>query len=548
MNVHPVRGDRGAALPLVLVMLAMLGLSLASAVAIGQTGSLATRSSAVQRELRSSAMSTALGDALRDLTPASGRLLGVDSALDPAGSCVGALGPYETSDGRTLSVTCAEAPGSGWSTSQSSLVLTGSGWDGASPCLPDGACVTGQDGGLRLTSNDPLNLSGGLVNLSGAWSGKSTKTMLNLLGAPRAVLQPAAGTGAETCPAAVTNAGGDAFDADPRCGCPTMSGTGGTCTARPFTLLRDAVEAFIVAAGSRVAADVAGAGAAVVPSCTDAPSRLDPADEHSPWVLRVTAGRVAPAQVSALNALTDKQSGCIGDGRQQSSPALLLDGVLRFGSASMGDAMTPGSTPSPENTWTIGSRGAVVIGGVPVLADDAIVDCDVAKPGAHLEFSDASYLRVTAGVVSLCPRRAGGAVLSAPTTTAQAGFTWSGARGSAVLGTSYGMSGGELLRMHGLLFAPAAWADFASQAKSTNIVLDAGVVLRALTLTSNPSAGVQGDIAMPNPSGSADRVVQLRVRDVTRAQDLGLVELVIHATGASTPAAGYTVNIWRALW
>ena len=542
-----MRDERGAALPLVLVMLALLGLSLASAVALGQTGSIATRSNAIQREQRSVAVSTALGGALRDLTPVSGRLLGVDPALDPAGSCVHALGPYRTADGRTIAVACAEGPGSGWTTSQSSLVLTGTGSDAGATCIASGGCVTGEDGGLRLTSNDPLNLSGGLVNLAGAWSGKATKTMLNLLGSPRAVLQPALGTGAEQCPAVVRNGADYAFDADPRCECPSMTDAGGACSTRAFTALRDAVAAFVAASGARVAADVPSATSAVVPKCSDAPSRLNASDEHSPWVLRITGGRIGPTEMLALNQLTDKQSGCVGDGGP-SSPALVLTGVLRFGSATSGDAMTPGSAPTTANTWTIASRDALVIGGVPVVDDEEIVDCDRTAPGTHLEMSGASYLRITSGSVSLCPLHADGAVLSAPTAAAQAGFVWSGARNAAVLGTAYGMSGGEMLRMHGLLFAPSAWAEFASQAKSTNIVLDAGVVLRALTLTSNPSASVQGDIAMPSPTGSADRTVQLRIRDLTRARDLGLVELVIHATSASAPAAGYTVHVWRALW
>lgn len=532
--------DRGAALPLVILMTVLLALSLATTSVLTQSTAATIRTQTLQRQQRTELVNWTLQQALRDLSPASGRMLGIDPILDPAGSCTGRLGPYTTPDGRVIGVDCVQQANSGWSTSLSSLVLVGDGSDCAG-----GICATGSDGGLRLTSNDALTFSGTLINLSGAWLGKNANSkILSPMSSQSSVLQPVNASG---CPAFAT-ADTSAFDAEVRCTCPPISGGGGTCYDRTFADLRADVDVYRREQSQLIAA-VAPSGTAVIPTCASA-ARWDPNDATSPWVLTLAGGIAGTTELAKLTALTDGKTACIGDGMTKQTPILVVTGTLRFEDPSPASAMAAGQLPTAGNTWTINGSGAVVVLGAPKMnpSKTAVTDCRTDRSGAMLQFSGSSYLRLTAGQMFLCPLQAGGAVLAAPASADDAGFVWAGAANEPVFATQYGLSSGEVWRAHGMVFAPASHFRIDAQSNRTNIALSGGALLRALTLTSNPSTSAQGDFIAPTPTASGTRRVQLRFWDITRNRDLGILQVVITGTYPENPAAGYSFNVWRTLW
>lgn len=533
--------DRGAALPLVILMTVLLALGLAATAVLTQSTAASIRTQTLQRQQRTELVNWALQNAVRELSPASGRMLGIDPAIDPGGSCAGRLGPYTTSDGRVIRVDCAQATNSGWSTSLSSLVLVGDGSNCAS--VP---CATGKDGGLQITSNDALNFSGTLINLSGAWLGKNANSkILNPVSTLSSVLQPEAN---RWCPALTMSGGSYLFSADIRCDCPPFSGTGGVCYQRDFQELRDDVAGYMRTQGTVIAATQP-TTTAIIPACSSA-ARWDPNDATSPWAVKIAGGIVGPTELAKLSGLTDGKSACIGDGMTKQAPILVITGGLRFQDASVGSPMTSGQVPVGGNTWTINASAATVVMGAPLMnsAKTAVTDCRTDGAGGMLQFAGSSYLRLTAGRMLLCPLATNGPVIAAPTSTDGAGFAWDGVRSEPLLSTQYGLASGEVLKVHGLVFSPAAWFKIDSQSNRTEISLGAGAVLRALTLTSNPSTVAQGDFYAPTPVMSGTRRVQLRFWDVTRNRDLGIVQVAITGNYPANPAAMYAFNVWRTMW
>lgn len=528
--------DHGAALPLVIIMTVLLAVLLTSTAMLTQSTLATVRNQSLESSKRAALVSWALQNAVRDLTPPTGRLLGVDPRVDPAGSCVGQLGPYTNASGQVVSVDCVQSPDSGFGSAMSSLLLYGGGSDCGT------GCVTGQDGGLRLTSNDALNFSGILINVAGAWQGKNANAqLLNPLTPQTSVLQPDLASG---CPAS-----GNGFVSSPVCACPLLGADASKCYQRNLQLLKTDIASYSARVATAIAASTVSGGAQIPKSCAS-PVRWDPADATSPWVIPVAGGVVGPTEIAALSALTSGKNECIGNGASKQTPALALSGVLRFQDSTAGSPMAPATMPTGGNTWTIASSNAVVIAGTPVTdaSTGAIVDCNAAKPGAMLQFAGSTYLRIDAGRMLLCPPSTRGVVLAAPAAEQNLGFTWQGVRTEPLLATLYGQSGGEVVKAHGVLFAPAGYLRIESQSNRTEVALGGGAVIRALTLTSNPSSSTQGDFYAPTPSPSGQREVQLRFWDVTRGRDLGIVQVVINDAYPTNPAFGYVIKVWRTMW
>ena len=544
MNVIPVkRAEHGAALPLVLLMTVLLGLALAATSILTQSAEATVAVQARERQQRTELVNWALARAIEDLSPSSGRMLGIDPQIDPAGSCVGRLADpgrtdYKVDEQRSVRVDCAQAPNSGWRTSLSSLLLVGDGSDCA------GSCVTGRDGGLQLSSNDPLTFAGTLINLAGAWLGKNANAKL-LQGASEyaSVVQPTANS---ECPALANN-GTYLFESNPRCACPAFASTQGSCSSRTFAQLSSDIQAFMRAQSSALTAYVP-TGLAQIPSCSSA-SRLNPNDATSPWALVIDGGRVGPTELAKLNALTDGKQ-CVGDGTSKQTPILVLTGVMRFEDLAAGSPMRPGQAPSASNTWTINSATATVVAGSPLMnaTNTAVTDCQRGTSGAMLQFAGSTYLHVSTGRLMLCPIATDGVVIAAPIQANGVGFTWTGIRTEALLSTQYGLASGETFKIHGLVFAPAAYFKIDSQSNRTLVSFDGGTVLRGLSLTSNPSTVTQGEFSIPNPTATGRREVQLRFWDVGRNRSLGFVDMVIDGDYPAHPAASYVFSVWRTLW
>lgn len=532
--------ERGAALPLVLLMTVILALSLSATAVLTQSAATTVRSQARETASRAALVSWALQNVTRDLTPATGRLLGVDPRVDPAGSCIGQLGPYTDASGRRVSVDCIQDSDSGLGAGSTSLLLVGNGND----CAPSQSCSTGQDGGLRLTSNDALNFSGTLVNVSGAWQGKNSNSqVLNPTTQLSSVLEPTA----SPCPA-----GSGGFVTNQPCTCPLTGTDSSKCYQRTLADLQADVSAYVQRAGSGTDASPTGA-AALIPSCSNV-ARYDSTNPASPWALKITGGTVTSTELAQLNALFDGSLKCngktfrVGDGSTNLQPMLVVSGVLRFQDTRAGSAMAASSAPVAANTWTIASSNAIVIAGTPVADPSTGWDCDQSQPGAMLQFAGSSYLRLSAGRLLLCPLTLGGVTLSAPTSEQGAGYAWQGLRNEPLFATQYGQASGEVFRAHGVIFSPAAWFRIESQSNRTQVLLGGGSILRGLTLTSNPSAFSQGDFLAPAPLPRAERRVQLRFWDMDRGRDLGIVELVISDKYPGNPAAGYAFKVWRTMW
>lgn len=525
-------GERGAALPLVILMVVLIALALSATAILTQSSATTVRTQAVESGKRAALVTGALQSALRELTPASGRLLGVDPRVDPAGSCVGQLSSY-TDSTTQVAVDCVQVAYSGLGSALSSLLLVGDGSDCGS------SCVAGQDGGLRVNSNSALTFQGILINAAGAWDAK--KVTLNP-DSPTisSVLQP---DPASVCPAisrsfafSFNNSG---FSA--KCDCP--SGMDAShCYKRTSGDLQSDIAMYIQRIGQTLATSTPG-DAAQIPSCADA-ARF--AGSTGPWVIRLTGGTIGATELAALNLLTGGSKPCIGDGSTKSAPALVVSGVLQF------TGTTPGSTRGTTNTWAINSASAVIVAGTPKYdtTTSAVTDCDAAQSGVMLQFAGSSYVQLQAGRMFLCAAAPGGVVLAAPTTGAGAGFVWQGDRTSPLLETQFGSSGGEQLKVHGMLFSPAAYFNINSQDKSTLVRLDGGSILRALSLSGNPSTSslAQGSFYAPQPTVGGQREVQLRFWDTTRGRDLGMVDVVITDTYPNKPATAYAFKVWRTMW
>lgn len=607
---NSARRDDGAALALVIIMLIILSVWLAAASTLTQSTGTALAQNAAQSARRASLVNEALSQTLDKLTPPEGLLLGVGPELDITPeriqSCTASGGgPKWEFDDRTTSETerilvyCWESSDSGAQKPIASFTLTGSGTDlaflagGATQtCQATGSCVTGQDGGLLLTGSGQgapsLRVSGGLINVAGAWKKVGVAQSLLLMQKPanapddpEIFVPQYLGAGAandKQCPAGRIGSGGaflfaDAdLDAGRPCQCPPYTGA-----ARCYLSAPD------VKSLTNLSAEVRGYSRSTeklikardLPRYVDTPIQV-PADTNKrcadwatdstlsrrwdnnpamPFVLVIDGsqgGRIGPAELAKLDQLTNG-SGCIGDGTAADAPLLVLTGVFRFVADATPGVFAPGSpldASATGNLWTVkrgGSRNTTVIGGEPLPVGQFGCSKVSRQHGVNLLFGAASYVDFTSGQVALCARAGGSTVVvTAPQDPTLLGFRYQGIRTQAWLtAKSASTFRGEF---NGLVYAPGAFADAYFGNLGTGVLFNGGAVLKALQVTVNSSASASGEVSPPLAT-NGDRRVQLRFcLDNCGNGDLGMVQVAIQDRYGDAPGSGYQFSVWRTQW
>lgn len=608
-----VRRDDGAALALVIIMLIILSVWLAAASTLTQSTGTALAQNAAQSARRASLVNEALSQTLDKLTPADGLLLGIGPELDLTPERIQSCGttdgsPKWTFDDRTTSSTerilvyCWESTDSGAQKPIASFTLTGTGTDptyvpGGTTitCQATGSCITGQDGGLLLTGSGQgapsLQVSGGLINLSGAWKKVAAQGVQSLLFVqkptpedddPEILIPQYLGTGAandKQCPAARAGTAGallfaDAdLDAGRPCQCPPYSG-GARCylsapEVRSFTNLTAEVRGYMRSTEKLIKARD-------LPRYVDAPVQIpaninkrcadwasDPTlssrwqgQANMPYVLVIDGsqgGRIGPTQLAQLNSLTDG-GGCIGDGVLASEPLLVMTGVFRFQSMASGDVFAPGTAidaSATGNQWTIkkaGSRNTTVIGGAPLPVGQFGCSKVSRQHGINLLFGAATYVDVVSGQVALCARAGASTVVMTAPQLGQSllDFEYGGDRTDPLLNAR--TASGLRFEIDGLVYAPSAFASVFYGNLGEGVRFNSGALLKALQVTVNSSASNSGVVAPPL-STNGDRRVQLRFcLDNCTSGDLGMVQAVIQDRYGDAPGSGYQFSVWRTQW
>lgn len=602
VSVHRNSED-GAALAMVLIFIVMVGLSMASLAVLVQASNASLSKNTYENLRRAQIINSALPLVIDSLTTSTTRL-----GLDTRDNCVygsGTNAPLNAtkvelpsqikttkiggvSQTESVSIWWSPACKSGQTQPVASFVLTG----GKTKINPaTGAYLagtTGKDGGLSLNlSNNPekLNITGGIVNVSGAWSGVSD---LNL----KLTKICANGTADITlCPSDPSPQIIQPKNTDPDC--PSSLSYGGTCTC-PSTMAliasNFAADENTCPMGSNgttwsalnplsnsselsgyidsISADlqdVSSSNTAVIPTCADAPVKFT-SNGVDIWVVQVSPGFVGPAQFSLLKTLLSG-AGC-GNGSVSSKPAVnFKGGIYRFNWCQSYLTNNQGLA-DPVGTYSackldINNRNLIVIGGKPLWGSKephsgsvAGWECDATTPaltdGVQFQFANYSYLDFTQGSTSLCPYLASNKpVLAAPmdVSTNPAPFSWKGANidysTTPILHTSLGCGAGcNSFYSHGSIFAPDGWADLYFNG-DTFAAFSKGIVARAISISGTGSAKSSGLVAPPG-AFNGDRVIQLHF--LVGTQDLGIVQVAIRDYFGRRWGAGFKIIAWRTLW
>jgi hypothetical protein len=616
---HSTGQDAGMALPMVIILIIGLSLWMASvAILTRSTGATITQNIA-QMQDRQRLVSIGISGMMDRLTPAdpNAEILGVGTDLDPTGAQSCSKDPstgrsYFTFDDPNLGdagsgriwVSCSETIESGAQQALASFLLVGTGHESqlatptATPtrCLDDArACVTGVDGGLRINAaGGGVNravVTGGLINVSGAWDGVNANTLelkrpTTDANAPQIdipIRLPAGSAEATQCPAAV----GTVWGVGAGCACPAFfaaTAQDGECPTGPpdaksFQQLDPAntkslVSSYLRSMLKRVVKEQSTSGlftdrpAEIPVGCGTA--QLYGSSGKYAIVIDASAGSLIGAtELFALNNLTSDGTGTcsIGNGSDAKTPVLVLNGVFRFGprTGDVANAMGPGNPKSKtkviatNNVWQIKGANAVVIGGAP---NATLTGCDpnyygtpgnrTQTKGVNLQFAGSTYIDLPSGTLSLCPfYKKSSHVITVPTASlasqvSNLEFSWGGASGdaNAFIQTAYGST--YSLETNGLLFAPAAYASLGLNS-SSGALMNGGAVFRGLTLTTNASASRSGTVSPP-PATNGDRKVQLRFWDSYLKRDLGIVQVVIRDQFGQQPAYAYSYTVWRTMW
>lgn len=606
------RRDDGAALALVIIMLIILSVWLAAASTLTQSTGTALAQNAAQSARRASLVNEALSQTLDKLTPADGLLLGVGPELDLTPERIQSCGtadgsPKWTFDDRTTTATerilvyCWESTDSGAQKPIASFTLTGTGTDTtflpggtSTTCQTTGSCVTGQDGGLLLTGAGQgapsLQVSGGLINLSGAWKKVAATGVQSLLfmqkpsagdDDPEILIPQYLGAGAandKQCPAARTGTAGALLFADADleagrpCQCPPYTG-GARCylsapEVRSFTNLTAEVRGYMRSTEKLIKARD-------LPRYVDAPIQI-PANinkrcadwatdptlsarwqgmSNMPYVLVIDGsqgGRIGPAELATLDRLTDG-SGCIGNGVLPTEPMLVMTGVFKFESRATGDVFSPGAAidaSATGNTWTIkkaGSRDTTVIGGQPLPVGQFGCSNTSRQHGVNFLFGAASYVDVISGSVAFCARAGGSTVvMTAPQDPTLLGFRYNGNRIDPLLNAR--TASGLRFQIDGLVYAPGGFAKVFYGNLGEGVRFNSGALLKGLEVSVNSSASSSGVVSPPLAT-NGDRRVQLRFcLENCTSGDLGMVQAVIQDRYGDAPGSGYSFSVWRTQW
>ena len=587
-------GEDGAALAMVLIFIVLIGLSMSSLAVLIKASNASLSINTYENLRRAQIINSALPLVVDSLTTSTTRL-GLDTRDDCTyGSTPGPLSStkfdipsqIKTKDingytqTESVSIWWSPACKSGQTQPVASFLLTG-----GKTTL---AGTTGKDGGLSLNlSNNPqkLNITGGIVNVSGAWSGVSDLTLqltkicangtTNITLCPSdpspQIIQPKntdpdcpsslSYGGTCTCPSTMTLIASN-FTADENT-CP-MGSSGTTWSAlNPLSSSSD-LNGYIESISADLQ-DVSSSNKAVIPTCADASIKLT-SNVNDIYVVQVSPGFVGPTEFSNLKTLLSG-AGC-GDGSVPSKPAVnFKGGIYRFNWCES-YLTTNRGLPDPVSTYSackldIANRTLVVIGGKPLWSSNephsgsvAGWECDATTPaladGVQFQFANYSYLDLIQGKTSLCPYLASNKpVLAAPmdVSTNPAPFSWKGANidytATPIFHTSLGCGAGcNSFYSHGSIFAPDGWADLYFNG-DTFAAFSKGIVARAITINGTGSAKSSGLVAPPG-AFNGDRVIQLHF--LVGTQDLGIVQVAIRDYFGRRWGAGFKIIAWRTLW
>lgn len=579
------KSSEGAALAMVLIFIVVLSLWMLSIATLIRSGNSSVQSNKQQNLLRSTVINEVIPQALAKLTK-DGFRYGIDD--DPG--CEDALSPngnpveIPISNGDIAYVECAQAPKSGTSQPVASFVLTGGNCYLPS-AVTDCASFTsstqaeiGKDGGLKLdTTLNPLEITGGIINVSGAWQNVSDATLKLSQVCPTPgvtycptepfpkILQPISSPA--DCPATNYTVSSGSSSNVQRCQCPISTladstqcptGTDAPTFATldpqdPSTDLSNYLDSIL---GSL--SDVAPSNLAKVPSNCLSPITTV-VGSNTLFSIQVSPGTIdstvrSPSTTSLIQNLNTILA-CGGDGKTSSKPAIqFLPGTYRFNLASAG---TAANYTNSSTTSIVINADVSVIGGNPKFdSPNSRWICESALGGVQFQMQNASYFFLRKGFVSLCPLSSGGnqPLLVAPSRTKVssnagniASFYWQGARLDPIIRNAAGSAGGcsVCMDLNGLVFVPGGYIDINLNG-DTKINFNKGIVTRALSITGTGSASSGGSIAPPPPF-NGDRVIQLKIKS-QKLGNLGVVQVVIRDYFGRRLAAGYKILSWRTQW
>lgn len=582
--------DGGSALVLVMMLIVFLGIWMASVAILSQSSQTGLAISSAQTNRKADLVNGALQQSLQALSVNpdnnSDRRWGVDISKETSrdAKCSNKILPLykQIIDGieQTVKIECTEAQYSGQIFPLASFVLTGSNTHIVSgsrvACTSANRCITGQDGGLNIkvsgsnpcdaTNTSRLLVSGGILNVSGAWVSTDCSSLEFIQkpgGARPTITQPDVVTDPTNCPAA------SVYETGQTCACPasvylTTASSSGTWSA-PCT----------GSTGKKFSDIDPGSSGSSIRAYLDSVS----ASLDDPVYTNATVG------FKASYTGYSKAGGCVGTGTGTIKPVIWLPGIIdnalmadlnamsTTGTSSCGGANVPVVfSPGvyrfiPDSgtsfTWSVNNSALTILGGVP-NAD--YTDCDTSKNGVQFQFAGASFINIFKGAMFLCGTGSK-PVIAAPTKNPSTTFFWDptsdngNCKGNAAAcandfdafltksGGSNASTCDSCFFVHGLVFAPAAWADISMSGKST-AEFGQGAIFRALTISATASILSNGGVD-PSPPFDGDRIVQLRFYDMTPGavqRDLGIVQVVIKDFFGRRIASGYKILVWRVLW
>lgn len=560
MDIRGIRSrihkdDSGAALAMVLILITFLALWMAALAVLVQTSSASLAKNSVENARRANLVNAVIPQALGKLNSLQ---LGVDEdnlrcsdyrfypdiplTVIPEGVMKFPVNSIKEgrSETETIYVQCKEASKSGLSQPIASFFLTGG-------ALSSGTGITGVDGGLKLdaTSSVKLLITGGITNVSGAWSEVNSSTLeLKKTGegdlSPQ-IIQPSG----QDCPALNYDNGS--------CVCPTWSSEPVIPTSNcafgadgyTYKYLDPDSEDTEV----RSYIDSVLAKTEDVNSLADIPKSCavtSPIAGSSLYAVQIKPGIINSAGLLALRSLASN-SGC-GSGTTMSAPAIqFTPGVYRFDFSLAG---TPRQQSGQGiNTLDFNTSNLKVIGGEAKFIGSEW-ECDPDKEGVQFQFSNGSYMAITKASLSLCPFKKQPTMV-APSNKNVTSFYWQGVREDPIIEQNFcgRATDGPVtygITSYGQIFVPAGWLNLCFNG-TMNFKMEKGVVARALTMTASGSAKQSGSLAPPSPY-NGDRVIQLRIWSETRRQDLGLIQVVIRDYFGRRQGSGYKIITWRAIW
>jgi len=613
--------DHGMVLPLVIVVVISLALWTGAVLLLTRSTGSTIAQNIERATLRQDLVRAATEAIIEQLTPkdivqadgsvAVDRLLGIGSDYDSSRvqSCANkSFAPVEFTAPNGIkhlvSVKCAESKESGAQTPPATFMLIGNGQENQfistaseSSCMSSSNCETGKDGGLRVDGSvsAPTQISGGLVNLSGAWIGVNESTI--------AVTKPLSSKlyPTITTPRIVRDGSGSLLS-DIQVQCPALTGRFDVANCNCPVVAADVDNPKVCLDGNdrptlstvRIDSPASKIGNYLrsmtrlivresnadfgwfVNSPANIPADCSLAERDAStgnfWAIVIDSRQgslISQNQLINLNTLTGSTSSCIGDGSSQNDPILILRGIFRF---QLPSAVARSTSNTAPNTWLIKNNNAIVIGGKPKqtggsaasVCDPTVAQNPSQRIGVQLQMTGASYLDIEAGILSLCPfEGAGGSgvalvaldnVLSNYTPAASRIPSWAGLRNFSsvndspyLIRTSLGSGGGSapIFNVNGLILSPGASAYLALQASALT-TFERGAVFRALTIRQNNSATASASLNPPR-AANGDRLVQLRFWDSVLG-DLGIVEVYIRDDFGVRPGHAYSYSVWRTMW